>query len=247
MRRLLAAEWRKLWIGRGFPGMAVISVALGTLAGIGFVNEAQRQLAAGVIDVRAVTDQLVRSWFLTLLFAALFGAIYVTREFGSGAVGRSVLLSGGRARLFLAKLIAGTGAGALFGLLAAGLAAVSPWVFLAPTDYRPEWTAETSLTLVGVFTVTLLGAPWGVLLGWIIRNQAAAVGVLLGLTLLVDESLLRLVPTIGRFTMTIAMSAVYRDGKPELLPVPVASVVIAGWLVLAGLLGYWLFRTRDVL
>jgi ABC-2 type transport system permease protein len=54
------------------------------------------------------------------------------------------------------------------------------------------------------------------------------------------------VPAVGRFTMTIAMSAVYRDGKPELLPIPAASLVIAAWLAVAGLLAFQLVRTRDV-
>ncbi|BFO21399.1 hypothetical protein SHKM778_77870 [Streptomyces sp. KM77-8] len=100
---------------------------------------------------------------------------------------------------------------------------------------------------MGVFTVTLLAAPWGVLLGWIIRHQVVLVAVLLGQALLIDESLLRLVPSVGRFMLTIAMSSVYRDGKPELLSVPVALLVIAVWLAVAGVVARRVVLRRDVL
>jgi hypothetical protein len=103
------------------------------------------------------------------------------------------------------------------------------------------------MTLLGVFLVSALGAPWGVLLGWIIRSQVAAVATLLGLTLIVDEALLRVLPAVGKFTMTIAMSSVYRDGKPELLSIPVALAVITGWLAVAGFAARKLFLTRDAM
>ncbi|MEV5812200.1 ABC transporter permease [Streptomyces mutabilis] len=248
MRNLIAAEWSKAFTGRAWWSLALIGVILGFLASSGFVAQAEEDIAKGATTIEAVTDQVVRSWFMLLLFTALLGAVLVTREYNSGAIGRSVLLSGGRGRLLGAKLLVGTGMGVVFALLATGLAAASPAVFLAAsTDLEPAWTHETTLTLVGVFTVTVLGAPWGVLLGWVIRNQTAAVATLLGLTLFVDEALLRLVPSVGRFTMTIAMSSVYRDGKPELLSVPVALIVIGAWLAVAGYAARRLFLTRDVI
>lgn len=247
MRNLVAAEWSKAFTGRAWWSMALIGVFLGFLASTGFVAGAEEDVAKGGTTIEAVTDQVVRSWFMLLLFSALYGAVFVTKEYNSGAIGRSVLLSGGRGRLLGAKLLVGTGVGVLFAVLATGLAAASPAVFLSSsTDLEPAWTGETTLTLVGVFVVTVLGAPWGVLLGWIIRNQTAAVATLLGLTLLVDESLLRLLPSVGRFTMTIAMSSVYRDGKPELLSVPVALIVIGAWLAVAGYVARRLFLSRDV-
>ncbi len=246
MRDVTAAEWRKAWTGHAWWLLAAFGVFLSLLASVGFATQAEQQLADRQTDLPAVTDELVRSWFMLLLFSALFGAVLVTKEFGSGAISRSVLLSGGRDRLFAAKLLVGTAMGLLYGVLAAALAAATPFLFLPGIGQEPEWSGDTTLTLLGVFAVTVLGAPWGVLIGWLLRNQVAAVGALLGLTLLVDESLLRLAPDIGRFTMTIAMSSVYRDGKPELLPVPVALAVIGAWLLLAGFVSRRLLVTRDV-
>ncbi|MGW0184971.1 ABC transporter permease [Streptomyces sp. NPDC003362] len=246
MRNVIAAEWRKAWTGSAWWLLPLCGVFLSVLASSGYAAQAEEQLAARQTDLVTVTDEMVRSWFMLLLFSALFGAVLVTREFGSGAIHRSVLLGGTRDRLFAAKLIVGTAMGVLYAALAAGLAAAGPYVFLPGIGESPEWSGDTTLTLLGVFTVTVLGAPWGVLLGWVLRHQVAAVGTLLVLTLLVDESLLRLVPDAGRFTMTIAMSSVYRDGKPELLSVPVALLVIGGWLALAGFVGRRLFTRRDL-
>ncbi|MFG7943901.1 MULTISPECIES: ABC transporter permease [Streptomyces] len=247
LRRLLSAEWSKMWTGRAWWSMALIGVLMGALAGSGYVTEADKDIAKGATTIEGVTDQVVRSWFMMLLFSALLGAIFVSREYQSGAIGRSVLLSGGRGRLLTAKLLVGLAMGVVFGALTVALAAASPSVFLPQAQLEPAWTHETTLTLIGVFVVTTLGAPWGVLLGWIIRNQAATVATLLGLTLFVDEALLRLAPAVGKFTLTIAMSSVYRDGKPELLSVPAASLTIAAWLVAAGIAARALFHKRDVL
>ncbi|WP_428952582.1 ABC transporter permease [Streptomyces sp. cg35] len=247
MRDLLAAEWAKVWSGRAAWSLALIGTVLCVLAGSGYVASGDADIAKGATTIQDVTDQLVRSWFMMLLMSALLGAVYVSREYQAGAVGRSVLLSGGRTRLLVAKLAVGTAMGVAFGLLATVCAAVSPWIFLRSTEHDPAWTQETTLTLVGVFVVTVLGAPWGVLLGWILRNQAAAVATVLGLTLFVDEALLRVAPVIGKFTMTIAMSSVYRDGKPELLAEPWAFVVIGAWLAVAGFLAHRFLHRRDVL
>ncbi|MFK4070828.1 ABC transporter permease [Streptomyces sp. NPDC029674] len=247
MRNLLAAEWAKIWSGRAAWSMALIGLVLGVLAAGGYATGADAGIANGTTTIQDVTDQLVRCWLAMLVLSALLGTVYVSREYQAGTIGRSVLLSGGRTRLFGAKLAVGTAMGVAFGLLAAGCAALSPWIFLRGTRHDPVWTRETTLTLVGIFVVTVLAAPWGALIGWILRKQAAAVAVVLGLSLFVDEALLAAAPAVGKFTMTIAMSSVYRDGKPELLGAPWAFLVIAGWLTAAGCAAHWLLHRRDVL
>ncbi len=57
---------------------------------------------------------------------------------------------------------------------------------------------------------------------------------------------MRLIPEVGKFLMTIAMSSVFRDGKPELLSEPVAFLVIGGWLAIAWFGARKLFLTRDI-
>ncbi|MTE21829.1 ABC transporter permease [Streptomyces sp. TRM43335] len=246
MRDLLGAEWLKAWSGRTWWIMAAVAVFMGLLGSSGATATADHQLAEGMTDNAAATAEVIRSWFSVLLASLLFGGVFVSREYGTGAVNRSVLLSGGRTRLLLAKTIVGTAMGVLFALLAVLLAPLSLWAFFGMFGLEAEWTREATLTLVGVFAVIVLAAPWGVLLGWVIRHQAATVATLLVVTLFVDETLFALLPEVGRFTMQISMGSVYRDGKEEALSIPWALLVITGWLALAGYAARRRLVTRDV-
>ncbi|MER7660631.1 MULTISPECIES: ABC transporter permease [unclassified Streptomyces] len=246
MREVLNAEWLKAWSGRTWWIMAALAVFMGLLGSSGAAAVADQQIDSGATDAAAATAELIRSWFSVLLASVLFGALFVSREYNTGAINRSVLLCGSRTRLLAAKTIVGTAMGLIFALLAAGLAPLSLWGFFTLFGMDVQWSGEATLTLLGVFTVAALAAPWGVLLGWIIRNQAASVTLVLVVTLFVDETLFRVLPAVGKFTMGIAMGAVYRDAKPEMLSIPLALLVIAGWLVLAGYSARRLLVTRDI-
>lgn len=245
MREALWGEWTKAWTGRAWAVLTSIAVFMSLLTSFGYAAEGDKRIGTGQTDIVAITDDVVRSWMMTFLFASLFGALLVTREYTSGSVSRSVLLTG-RSRLFTAKLLVGTAVGALSGLLAVLLAAVSSWVTLAGYDRSPEWTSETLLIALGVFACNVLAAPWGVFIGWIIRHQIGAVGALMALTLLLDPALQRLVPDLAKYLLTIAMSSVYRDVHTDLLSPGIALLVIAGWLSAAGFAAHRLFRSRDI-
>ena len=247
MRNLLAGEWAKAWTGRGWLILAGCGVLMSLLGALGYASQGATAIEEGTMGRAAVTDDIVRSWFMMSLFTSLFGAVFVSREYTSGAIGRSVLMSGGsRTRLLAAKVLTATAVGALAALLTAVLSLASAWGTLAANGAEPAWHGETWLILLGVFAVNTLAAPWGALIGWIVRHQVGAVVTVVALTLVVDPAVQVLVPEAGRYLMTIAQSSVYRDTKPELLSTPLALLVIAGWLAAAGLLARKLFTARDV-
>ncbi|GHC51257.1 ABC transporter permease [Streptomyces cinnamoneus] len=246
MRDLLPAEWMKAWAGRTWLICAASGSFMSLLASLGYASDTDKKITEQHMDLATITNDSVRAWMMTFLFASLFGAIFVVREYTAGTIGRSVLLSGTRTRLFAAKALVGTAMGALSGLLAVALAFAATYGALASNGHNPEITRETWLIAAGIFVCNVLAGPWGVLFGWIIRHQVGAVTTLLALTLIVDPALQRLVPDVGKFLMTIAMSSVYRDGKPELLSEPIAFLVIAGWLAAAWFGARKLFLTRDI-
>ncbi|GAA3800572.1 ABC transporter permease subunit [Streptomyces coacervatus] len=246
MRDLLSAEWMKAWTGRTWLIIAASGAFMCLLASLGYTSGIDKKITEQHMDLSTVTDDSVRAWMMTLLFASLFGAVFVTREYTAGTIGRSVLLSGSRARLFTAKALVGTAMGALSGLLAVALAFATTWGALAASGHSPEITRETWLIAAGILACNVFAGPWGVLLGWIIRHQVGAVVTLLALTLLVDPALQQLAPDVAKFLLTIAMSSVYRDAKPDLLPEPIAVVVIAGWLAAAWFGARKLFLARDI-
>lgn len=244
---VLRAEWQKAWTGKAWWVLLAIAVPWTLLVCFGTATEYEDALAAGLTDPAAMTADQVKQWFQMLLFTALLGAVLVSREYQTRTISRSVLLSGGRGRLFRAKLIVGTAIGAGYGALAAALSVVSARYFLATVGVELTWTREATLTLLGVFAVSVLAAPWGVLIGWIVRSQVGAVALVLGLTLLVEPGLQRIAPELSAGTFSIALSAIYRDGKPELLAVPWAFVAVGAWLLAVGVLARYLLARRDIL
>ncbi|QNP72663.1 ABC transporter permease [Streptomyces roseirectus] len=245
MRDLIVAEWRKIWTGRAWWAVSAAALLMCVMADAGML---QQELAKTPRpdSTREITSTLVQGWFMVELAAAVVAMLAVTREFGNGAISRSVLLSGGRGRLVAAKLTAAACCGAAFALVAGALAAVSPWLFMAGREQRPEWTMTTTWTLLGVMLVVVTGALWGALLGLLIRQQVAAILVLLISTWLVGEGLLRLVPAVGRFTIDEAMASVYRGGNEHLLPIPWALLVLAAWLAAGTVAARALFLRRDL-
>ncbi|MER5629674.1 ABC transporter permease [Streptomyces nitrosporeus] len=245
MRNLVAGEARKALTGHIWWYLPLAGAWLCLISTFGYVSGGEKAIASGSTAL-AVGQDVARAWMMMFLLASVFGAVAVTRDYGSGTMTRSVLLAGSRTRLFSAKLIVATAAGALFGVLAAALGTAS--VYLAPGAFGFEAAVdgETALILFGVFVCCTLAGPWGALVGWIARNQTVAVVTLLLLTLLVDPGLQRIVPEAAQYLLTIAMSSIYRDVKPDLLSLPMAYAVTAAWLAAAFFVARRLVRTRDI-
>ncbi|RSS57985.1 ABC transporter permease [Streptomyces sp. WAC07061] len=247
MRNVLAGEWMKAWTGRTWLILATAGIFMSLLTCFGYASTGDEAIALGTSTAAAVTDDMAQAWMMTFLMSAVFGAILVTREYNTGAIARSVLLSGGRLRLLSAKALVATAAGLVNGLLAAALAVLCAFTLPGHFGYDGDWTGHTTRIVLGVVTVNVIAAPWGALLGWILRNQLATVLTVIALTLLVEPGLQELAPKAAAYLPTIAMSSVYLDGKPELLSVPLALLVLAGWLAAAGTAARQLLLSRDVI
>lgn len=247
MSALLRTEALKARTGKAWWMLLVIFMPLTLMTCLGESIEGVDELKDGKMTEAALTAEIARQWFQMLLVTALFGAILVGREFSTRSIARSVLLSDSRNDLIRAKLIVGTAAGALYGLLAAAMAVASAWFFLVTNDLEPRWTTDVWTTVLGVLAVSVLAAPWGVLIGWICREQLVAVGAVIVLTLLVEPGLQALAPEVFNFPFTIALSSIYQDTKDGLLGVPIAVAISLAWLAAAGALAVVLTRRRDVL
>jgi ABC-2 type transport system permease protein len=247
MRTSTAAELLKVRTGRSGLVLLTLGVLLGGVTSLSYAVVGDPMIASGAASAGSVTDDIVRAWISMFLFAALCGSLLVTREYGAGSIARSVLLSGGRGKLFAAKAVAGAVAGAVFGLVAGALAVISAFTFPSDTGRHADFSRETWLILGGVVVVNVVAGVWGVLIGWLVRNQVAAVMTLVLTIVFVDPGLQALAPVPAQYLMTVSMSSVYRDVGHQLLPVPWALLVIAGWLAAAWAAGRRLFDSRDVM
>jgi ABC-2 type transport system permease protein len=245
MTDLIISDAMKAVTGRLLPGLALGGILLSGTAAYGYAVAASPDAATGPADLGTVSGQVVRAWMMMFLFAALFGAIHVTREYSAGTIGRSVLVAG-RTRFLAVKTTTSAAVGALFGLVAVTLGLASAQGFLPLVGAHPVWTRDVWLTAAGVFACCVAAGVWGAALGWIIRHQVGAVSVVVFLTLVVEPALQRIVPDVSAYLLTIAMSALYLDGKPELLSVPLALTVVVGWLAAAWLLARRQLLARDI-
>lgn len=239
----LRTEWLKLVTGR----MWWILLASGTLmSGITSYGYAVAGDEAGTAAA-VVTADVVRAWMMMFLFSAIFAAVVHTRDVGSGALARTVIVSGGnRPRVFWTKVAGAAVAGTGFGTLAAVLSLASVLLFVPLAGIPIAWTGDAILSVVGVFACSVLAAVFGLFVGMVLRNGAAASAALLLMTLLLDPGLQRLVPGGAKYLFTIALSAVYRDPKPQLLSMWGGALIATAWIVAIGLIGQRLFYTRDV-
>ncbi len=241
MRDLVASTWMRAFTGKVWWTILVGGVAACALAASGFA------MGAGDMTPQEATDGSARLWFTMLLFCALFTANCVTRDVTTGAVARAALASGNRWRLFWQTVVVSTLSGVVYGLVAAACAAATPFIIAPAAGFDPQWTSSTNLAVLGVFVVTVLAGPWGAVVGWMVRSQVGAIGIILVQVLLVDELVQRLVPAAGKYALTMAMASVYGEGRPGLLPVVAALAVILFWLGAGGAAGYLRTSRRDVL
>ena len=246
MFNVLLAEGRKALTGRSWLYLLGGGILFGVTVAYGYATSVE-DTAAVTTQVRAsVTEEVIRAWMTMHLFSTLFGAVFVAGEYHTGTISRSVLLSGGRGRLFAAKMIVGTvrGCCSAWSLperpcsprrLHPGRSLTSPrvdhgglanalGVFAATASVPAGGVASAGLSATrSLRSSSSSCSPWG----W-------------------SPTCCGAVPEVAKYLLTIAMSSVYLDGKPELLSVPAALAVIGGWIVATGAAGYQLLRTRDI-
>ncbi|MCC2308123.1 hypothetical protein [Cellulomonas chengniuliangii] len=241
MRDIVGAARMRALTGRSWWLLATGGIGVCVLAAAGY--------ATTVTDLppQEATDGLVGLWFTLLLFSALFAGNVTARDHATGTIARTVLTAGGRDRALAAGLRVSVEIGVVYGLVAAALGAATPWVLLPAAGVDVAWTDSTWAVVLGVFVVTAVAAPWGALLGWLVRSQVATIGILVVQMLLTDELVQRLAPGVGKFGLSMAMASIYGDGRDDLLAVPAAAAVIAVWLAVAAVGAVLLVRRRDVL
>lgn len=191
-------------------------------------------------------DDIVRAWMMVFLFSGIFAAMYVGREFDSRVINRTVLLAGTRQRVLVSKVLVAAFFGACFAVLAGIFSTASAVVLPLVLGQEPAWSEEATWTLVGVMVCCVLAALWGAGIALAVRHQIVSILIIVGFTLLIDPGLQRIWPEASNGLFTIALSSIYLDPKPELLAVPIASLIAAAWIIVPVVFGSWRFLRKDL-
>ena len=184
---------------------------------------------------------------LTAVFAALAGVLLVTSEYRYGTIRPTVLFNPARSHVLSAKVIAGALAGLVFGVLGAAISWAIGYTIL---DARGITIVLNSndvllLTLGGLAGIAIWGAI-GTALGAIIHNQVGAVITLLAWGLVVDNLLLGLAPSVGRFMPTHASDAMMGLKGHHLLSPGAGAVILIAWTAALAVIGIALTARRDI-
>jgi hypothetical protein len=241
--RTVRAELRQAVQGRQLMSLAIGAVALCLLTS--YALAAKVQSGASAQSAAELTEGQVRSWMMTFLLAGIFGSMLFTRDVRTGALTRSILMSS-RGVVFGAKVVVSAVAGLGFGALAAVLALGTTYGVNTGLGVPFEWTAEATKIALGIVVCCVLAAVFGFFVGVLVRSGTVALLLLLLQTLLLDPGLQRIWPDVAKYLFTVALSSVYRDVLPHILPLAAGAAVAVAWVVVLGALAWTNFSRKDV-
>jgi ABC-2 type transport system permease protein len=253
----------RLWWILALVMFAYVGLAAGVLAGVFSGLQNMTGPNAPPIDLSGVhLIAYSAASSIGFVFPVLLGALSATSEFRHQTLTPTFLANPRRSRVLLAKVVSAAVVGALYGVVALAASIGAGAVVLAATGGDPAFDdGDTWVLSARVILAMALWAVIGVALGTLVRNQAAALVIVLGFTQVV-EPILRSVAfvwewtaQVGRFLPGAASDALVGWSVFTLNAGPAQTATLEWWqggLVLcgialvAGVLGYLVTWRRDV-
>jgi ABC-type transport system involved in multi-copper enzyme maturation permease subunit len=181
------------------------------------------------------------------LFAALIGVMAITSEFRHGTIRPTFVVTPHRSRVIGAKVLASLLMGVLFGLAAIGLSFGIGYGILAVRDIPLALSTSDVIWLVlGTPVLTAAWAALGVGFGALVRNQVFAVIGLIVWSMLIDNLIRGLVPSIGGYTPVGASAAIISDPADYVLSAGAGGLLLLGYVAALVAGGALLVARRDV-
>lgn len=246
MTALLRAEVIKLRTTRTFLALACAALATSLLL-CGLVATLTEPTRASVLVDVFQSDT-------SSLFILILAIVGITGEWRHRTITSSLLAAPDRTRFLAAKILSFALAGLLLSCVVSVAVTALGMAILTFRDL-PTPGADEMLELYAhsALVAALLGA-FGVGIGSLVRNQAAAVVGVLLLTVAVEPAVVALASDVGRFGPFGALPAAVQDVPPEsvglggtdLLDPEVALVAMLAWIGAAFGAGAVLLGRRDL-
>ena len=245
MSRQLHSELLKLRTTRTFwllIGITVGLVVLITVLTLGLDTALNTKA-----DVRAVLSTAGASGLMLLIL----GVVFAAGEYRHGTIAWTLLVTPDRLRVAAGQALACAIAGATIGAAIAALTAVVALPWLAAKDAPTLSSGELIGLFAGGVLYTALAAALGAGVGALLRNQAAAIVLVLVLLFVIDPVLSALVEGYGRYSLTGLEAALIggtadEAGLDELPPVWLAALLWAGYTAVLVGAAALLTSRRDI-
>lgn len=244
--RLLHAEWIKLRttrMTRVLVGVAAVFTGFVVLAA----------LAAPEIEGKAVgsLEDALRLVFSSTSspapVLAVLGALLVAGEYRHGTITPTFLAEPVRGRVLAGKI----GIALAVGLVGAlGAAVITTGVAIPSLDDVGIKLELGDAVVRGPLLGALVGLPlWcalGAAVGAGVRNQVAAVALILGWGAVVEPAVFGLAPAVGRYLPATASQALAGNPTADLLAPWAGGLVLAGYLIGTAAIAALVVVRRDV-
>jgi ABC-2 type transport system permease protein len=179
--------------------------------------------------------------------AALIGVMSITSEFRHGTIRPTFIFTPRRGRVLLAKVVSSTALGAFFGLITEALAFGTGMAILEARGVDAALsTRDLLLVVFGSVAVTALMAALGVGLGAVVRNQVLAVIGLVVWFMVVENIVVSIAPSVGKFFPLAAGDALTGINSDKLLTAPQGAAVLLGYVAAFFVAGLMITRRSDV-
>jgi ABC-2 type transport system permease protein len=242
MTRIVASELLKFRTTRTFWTLA--ACALGLVLLIVILNLAIDDSLGTQSDVRSLLSTAGIYGLLTLILGVVTGA----GEYRHGTIAWTLLVTPNRLRAVGGSVIACFLGGIAIGVVVSACTAAIALPWLSSKDAVLPPAGDVLQIFFGGILYGALAAALGSAFGVLLRNQVAAVVIVLVLIFVVDPTIAGLLEDVGRFTLTglgIAMSGGDNDGT-ELLPLGVAALIWALYTTLLTALAVIFTSRRDI-
>jgi ABC-2 type transport system permease protein len=242
---LVRAEILKLRTTRTFLAMAGSAFAL-------FMVVTVLTLALSDVDTSRKVEDLLSNSGIVALFGLVLGALGMTGEYRHGSVTMTFLVSPRRYRVVAAKALATLASGALLGLLAVVLNTIVVLIWFAVSGDDLGVSVGKVIGIdAGAIALTALLTLFGFGVGVIVRNQVAAIIILLGLLFVVDPLISGFVDVLGKWSLNGLTTALTGgqsggDNPPNLFSPVVSGLVLLLYGAILSGIGSALTARRDV-
>ena len=245
MANLLAAEYLKLRTTKTAMVLLVATLALTGLAVAAAVIVAASNTRLNLESTRGVRTVLHVS-ASGAIFVLVLGIIISAGEFRQSTATDTFLTTPARWKVAGAKLTVGALAGVVFGALSASVAiAVANHVYTLKGYTFPLSSSGAWSVLGGAVLYAAFFGALGAATGSLVRDQVSAIVAWLTWLLIIENILLEISSSFGRWLPGAAGRALVRDPNGNLLTQPTAALVLLVYSVAIIVLVIFSERRRD--
>ncbi|WP_283136862.1 ABC transporter permease [Rhizohabitans arisaemae] len=250
MTRLVKAELLKVFTTRMVWGMLALSL------GFTLISLAALSILSGQEGVPSITESagaiaLFSSAASGLVFAFIIGTLVMTGEYRFQTITHTFLITPRRERVVAAKLAACAVVGAIFGVAGMLLSAVvAVPAILIKGGSLSVIDGDIARVGVGVIAAMALYTILGLAMGSLLGNQIAAMVVGIGWIYVLENLLVVLLPSVGRWLPGGAAQAVFGVAPPiggtPYLPAWGGALLLAGYALVFAVVASTTTIRRDI-